>query len=202
MAVGVTQIQRLADEVVGEAVERHAVADGVGQPRGQLAASRQEQREVVQAGEAARGARTRLHNEHDELTPPGAERRPRAAALAHLETDGAPVVVERAVQVGDREVHRADGRARRQLRAGYRGAGLELLRVAGADVGTHLRTLSPRPSLAHVEAPKRDHLVPVADNITNYPNLAAPPSMKSPPTLEAPRRALRSRPVDAIGVGE
>ena len=48
MAVGVVEVQRLADEVIGEAGERDAVARGVRQPAREVGALLEQQREVVE----------------------------------------------------------------------------------------------------------------------------------------------------------
>ena len=58
MPVGVAEVERLADEVVGEPGERHAVARRVREPAREVGALGQQQGEVVEAGVAvARAAR-------------------------------------------------------------------------------------------------------------------------------------------------
>ena len=74
MAVRVAEVDRLADEVVRQAGQRHAVAGGVREPAREVGALRQEQREVVEAGVAARRPRARLLDEDEQLAAAGAER--------------------------------------------------------------------------------------------------------------------------------
>ena len=107
VAVGVAEVDRLADEVVGGARQRargrarRARASGPGRPVGH------EQREVEEAGVA----RTPAARPAPRRAPAGAVRRRRATrgrrpARARSRPI-APVVVERALEVGDRQVDRA-----------------------------------------------------------------------------------------------
>jgi hypothetical protein len=55
--------------VVGEAGQRHLVTGGVQQPASQVGALRQQQREVVEAGVAGRGAGARQLDELQQTLP-------------------------------------------------------------------------------------------------------------------------------------
>ncbi len=63
--VGVAQIERLADEVVGQPDERHAVADRMREPAREVDPPRDEEREVVEPGRAGNRSRARLLDEHE-----------------------------------------------------------------------------------------------------------------------------------------
>ena len=80
--VGVAEVDRLADEVVGQAGQRHAVATGVRQPAREVGALGQQQREVVEAGVAVRGPGARLLDEHEQLPAARAERGPAVVAAS------------------------------------------------------------------------------------------------------------------------
>ena len=68
---------------------------------------------MVEAGVAGGAARSALLDQHEQLTGVRTERRLPRALLEHAEADGASVVVERAREVGDGEVHGPDGGLRR-----------------------------------------------------------------------------------------
>jgi hypothetical protein len=80
----------------------------MGEPASQLPPGRQQEREVVEAGVAGRGTRARLLDEHEQLGAARAKRRTIVVALDHVEPDRRAVVVERALQVRDRQVHGAE----------------------------------------------------------------------------------------------
>ena len=63
--VRVAEVDRLADEVVREADQRHAVAAGVGEPAREVDALGQQQGEVVEAGVAVRRPGAGLFHEHE-----------------------------------------------------------------------------------------------------------------------------------------
>ena len=71
--VGVAQVDRLADDVVGEAGERDAVLSRVGEPAGEVRARGHEQRVVVEAGVVLHGERAGLLVEHEQVVAPRAE---------------------------------------------------------------------------------------------------------------------------------
>ena len=134
--VGVVEVQRLADEVIGEAGERNAVARGVRQPAREVGALLDEQREVVEPRVAGGRPGARLLDEHEQLARADAQRRPARAVFQHAQPDGAAVVVQRALEVGHRQVHGAHRRQRRDL-AGRRCSGrLQRLWVARAHRGS------------------------------------------------------------------
>ena len=118
--VRVSEVDRLADVVVGEAGQRHPVARGVREPAGEVDAARHEQREVIEAGVSDGRPRARLLDEHDELGGVGAEGGVAAALLQHVQPDDGSVVVERAGEIGDGEVHRAHRRRSRERDIGHR----------------------------------------------------------------------------------
>ena len=74
MAVGIAQIERLADKVVGEPDQRHTIADGVVKPPGEVKAFGKQQRDVVEAGVAGARARARLFDEDKEFTSGNTQR--------------------------------------------------------------------------------------------------------------------------------
>ena len=115
VAVGVAEVDRLADEVVGEPLERDAVARGMREPAREVAALRHEEREVVEPGVAraragrpaprrARGARgrrrraTRARRRRSSISRPSACRY-QAVELARSATvsSTAPTVVAGAI---------------------------------------------------------------------------------------------------------
>ena len=128
VAVRVGEVDRLADRVVGEAVEAHVVAGGVGEPAREVGPGRHEQGEVEEAGVAVGRPRAGLLDEPQELAPTGPERGAPGAGVEQLEPDRRPVVGEGPLELRDGHVHRAGVGERRDL--GRRGSGrLQLLRV-------------------------------------------------------------------------
>ena len=73
-------------------------------------AIRHQQREVEQARVPVGRLRARLLPEPEELRRVGTQRGAARALLQHVEPDDLPVVVERPLEVGHREVHRAHPR--------------------------------------------------------------------------------------------
>src|SRR5262249_54012483 len=98
-------VQGFADVVVGEPDERDAVPCGVGKPGCQLDTLRNEESEVVEPCVAPRRACTGLLVEHEQPAAAGAEARPARALLDDLQSHWLAVVVDRAREVGDRQVH-------------------------------------------------------------------------------------------------
>ena len=90
VAVRVGEVERLADEVVGEAGERHPVAGRVREPAGEVGALGQQEGEVEEAGVADRGPRARLLVQDEQLAPAGAERGP---AVAPRSSTSSPIAV-------------------------------------------------------------------------------------------------------------
>ena len=118
VAVGVGQVDRLGDAVVGGAGDRGA---GDGEPlhgARELRARGIQQRVVVEAGVAAGAARARLLVQHDEIALAGAERGDRVGAAVQAEPEALLVEADRAVEVGDGEMDRA------QPQRGGQGGGL------------------------------------------------------------------------------
>jgi hypothetical protein len=99
---------------------------------------------VEEAGESRGRPRARLLHEHEQLGPAGAQRGHATFAPEQLQPHGAGVVVERAVEIGDGQVHRPErhGRLRLPLFASV----LRRLRAGGYVVaaralpGEHRRT--------------------------------------------------------------
>ena len=110
MPVRVSEVDRLADVVVGEAGQRHPVVRGVREPAGKRGALGNEQREVVQARVAVGGPGARLLDEPEELGGVGTEGGAAAALLQHVQPDDGSVVVERAGEIGDGEMNGAHRR--------------------------------------------------------------------------------------------
>ena len=113
--VRVAQVERLADEVVGDSGHRHLLADCVGEPGGEVAPFRDEEREVEETRVARRrlGARNLVEDEQLRISADGGAPVP---LLAHPKPDRLSVVVERALEVGDRQLdgtHPGLGRQRR-----------------------------------------------------------------------------------------
>lgn len=141
VAVGIREVDRLADVVVGEALERDAVAGGMREPAGEIGALRHEQREVVEAGIAVGGARAVLlhQDEHGALAAP--ERKRALALLERLEADGCPVVGERLLEIRDGQVYGSEPGQRRELRGSIRCLRLEFLGVARRRAPRQLQPL-------------------------------------------------------------
>ena len=102
--VGVAEVDRLAHEVVGGAGEADALAHGVRQPARQAGPVGQQQGEVEESRPPRRGLRARLLDELQQARPVHAERRAVIALREHVEADRPAVVVQRALEVGDRQV--------------------------------------------------------------------------------------------------
>ncbi len=124
VAFRIVEIDRLADEMVGRAGERHALLRRVEQPAREIGARRQQKCGVIEAGGAVvvgLGARRvlELHDRH----PAGAQRGARLAVLQHAETDGVAVVSGEPVEVAHLERDRADVQ-RRAAGEGRRGGGI------------------------------------------------------------------------------
>ena len=143
--VRIGQVERLADEMIREPDEGDSVADGVRQPAREVDAFGHEQGEVVEPGMAACRLRSGLLDQAQQLTPTGPERRRAAVAIKYIQADGANVVVDRAVEVRDRQVHRADRGGRRQQGARRRARRLELLRITGSHPIAHHKNFTGLP---------------------------------------------------------
>ena len=113
VVVGVAQIERLADEVVGRAGQLNAVGDGVLHPPGEVATLGHEQGEVEEAGVAVGRTGAGLLDEVEELHAVGRAKPGLAAAHPeHVETDRLDVVGQRPREVRHGEVDGADGGGR------------------------------------------------------------------------------------------
>ncbi len=112
--VGIAQIDRLADVVIGEALDPRLVARRVREPAREARPVGHEQRDVVEAGVTVGRLRARLFDEADELGV-GAERRAAVLAGEHAQPDDALPVLERAVEIGDGELDGSHVRRRRDL---------------------------------------------------------------------------------------
>ena len=111
--VGIAEVDGLADEVVGGAREPHALAYGVREPARQAGPVGQQQGEVEEPRAPRRRLRARLLDELEQARPTSAERCAAVALREHGKADGLAVVGQRALEVGDRQVHRAHVRRRR-----------------------------------------------------------------------------------------
>ena len=110
--VGVAEVDGLADEVVGGTREPHALTHGMREPARQAGPIGQQQREVEQARAPGRRLCAGLLDELQQTRLAGAERGATVALGQDVEADRPPVVVERAPEVGDGEVHGAHVRLR------------------------------------------------------------------------------------------
>ena len=126
VAVRIAQIKRLADAVVGRAIERHVRGQQTLQRIGQRGARRIQDRDVVQAGRAgwrrrAAFALPGIQTDVVMIAARGEKGRLVAEPLLQLEPEHAAVEGERAVEVGHLQMHVADADVRvdwprRQLR--------------------------------------------------------------------------------------
>ena len=128
--------------MIREPDQGHSVAGGVGQPAREVDAFGQQQGEVVEPGVAVCRLRSGLLDQAQQLTPTGPERHPAAVAIKYIQADGAYVVVDRAVELCNRQVHRADRGGWRQQGARRRARRLELLRITGSQPVVHHMNLT------------------------------------------------------------
>ena len=113
VVVGVAQIERLTDEVIGRAGQLNAVGDGVLHPPREVAALGHEQGEVKEAGVAVGRTGPGLLDEVEELHAVGRAKAGLAAAHPeHVETDRLDVVGQRPREVRHGEMDGADGGGR------------------------------------------------------------------------------------------
>ena len=132
--VGVPEVERLADEVVGHAGQRNPITGGMGEPAGEVGALRQQQGDVVEAGVSGARPRARLFDGNDQLPIADPDRCRPVGSAEDLETDHAPVESQRPLEVGDGEVDRSESRRGGDLPARRRSGRLELLRVIDPDL--------------------------------------------------------------------
>src|SRR6185312_13004056 len=121
VAVGIRQVDRLGDAVVGRALDRRASG---GQPHGragELEARGVEEGEVVEPGVAAGGQCARLLDEDEHVLAARAHRGGAVLAAVQPQADRALVEVDRAVEVADGDVHRAEPGGGGQRGGGGRG---------------------------------------------------------------------------------
>ena len=99
--VRVAEVDRLADVVVGESDQGHAVARGVRQPAREVRALGHAQGEMEEAGEAVGRPRARLLDETEELGAVHTERCPAHAAVEDVQADRTLVVRDRPLEIGN-----------------------------------------------------------------------------------------------------
>jgi hypothetical protein len=116
VVVGIAEIDRLADEVVGETCQRDSVAGGVGEPAREARTVGGQEREVEEPGVAVPRPGSRLLDENEQLGAAHAERQPLAVLPQHPKADLLLVIASRALELGDRELDRAHGRVGRDRR--------------------------------------------------------------------------------------
>jgi len=117
IAIGIVEVQRLADAVVAGARQGDAGLDEAGEGVGEVAAGGVEDRRVVEPGVARRrrGAAEAVPGVEAEVVvvaAGGEERRLAAVALLQLEAEHAGIEGDGAVEVGDLEMHVPDASAR------------------------------------------------------------------------------------------
>src|SRR5271165_1006043 len=96
VAVGIAEIDGLADEMVGEPDEGDAVARGVRQPCRKLLALGQQQREVIQAAVSGGPPGVTLLHEDQQLATIDAKRRLDGVLIEHRQADDLLVELQRA----------------------------------------------------------------------------------------------------------
>jgi L-ascorbate metabolism protein UlaG (beta-lactamase superfamily) len=116
VVVGILEVDGLADPVVGETGERYTVAGSVGEPAREARPLGHEKRDVEEPGVAGARPRARLLDEAHELGI-APERGPTLLAPEDAEADLVLPVVERPVEIGDRQLDGAHPRLRRDLHA-------------------------------------------------------------------------------------
>jgi len=114
--VGIAQVERLADAVIGSAVERNLRLDQTAQRIAQRRAGRIEDREMVQAGRAlgrrrAAAALPGVEPDVMMITAGRNERRLQAKPLRQLKAEYAAIKGQRPVDIGDLQMHVADADA-------------------------------------------------------------------------------------------
>ncbi len=116
IAVGVTQVNRLAHAMIGRAVNLNARREQAAQRVGELGAGGIENRQMIQAGRVARGRRTAvafpsIQADVVMIAAGGNKRRLRPEALREFKAQHVTVKPQRALQVGHFEMHVADADA-------------------------------------------------------------------------------------------
>jgi hypothetical protein len=134
VVVGIAKVERLADAMVGSAVEANPRLQHAAQRIGQLRAGRVEDRRVVQPGRAGgrrRAAKTFPGVQSDVvMVAAGREKRcARTVALRQLESEHVTIEPQRAIEIGHLQVHVANTDACMDRRHGY-----------SASMGTRRRT--------------------------------------------------------------
>src|SRR4029453_12220978 len=109
---------------------------------GEVVPLRYEQREVIEPGVAVCGPGTLLLHQHEQLACPCAHACATVVPLEGLEPDRGSVVRERALEIRDREMHRAGPRRRGDLDLQRNSGQLEVLRV-GWSLAARQRLLLP-----------------------------------------------------------
>ena len=116
VVVGILEVDGLADAVVGEPGERYTVAGSMGEPAREARPVGHEKRDVEEPGVAGARPRARLLDEAHELGI-APERGPALLAPEDAQADLVLPVVERPVEIGDRQLDGAHPRLRRDLHA-------------------------------------------------------------------------------------
>jgi len=148
VAVGVGQVDRLVGPVVRRAVDRRAAGGQAQRPPGQLLARGVEQRVVVQAGVAPGGTRRRVLVEDDDILLAGPEPGDRVLAAVRPQAERVLIEGDRAVEVGNGQVDRAQAQGGGERRAGG-GGGLGLGRAHGFMIVRPGRSRNGRSSAMH-----------------------------------------------------
>ena len=132
--VGVAEVDRLADEVVGRARQAHALAHRVGDPEREAAPVRQQQREVEQPGAPGRRLRARHLDQLEQARTvrrrASRDRRPAPGPSRPIDV---AVVLERALEIGDREMHGAHAGGRRRSACSLRSPHAAAIQAASAS---------------------------------------------------------------------
>jgi hypothetical protein len=116
IALGIRQVERLRDEVVGGAAQAPARAGDTSQSAGEVGARRDEEREVKEARGAGRTRRrVRIVHELDERCAVRAERRDAVDGRERFQADRRLVERAEALEVAGAQADGAEPRFRRQL---------------------------------------------------------------------------------------
>ena len=189
--VGVAQVQRFADGVVGHA-RSESQTQQVCRKTAQRNSIRQEEGEVVQAEPATprhRGDTGLLDKVHERRCASYAERSPNGATVEHIHAEHALVVLDRALEIADLQVNRADVSLLRQTR--WRSDSIESRSVI------HSRTHHFTPVLECMSGPCRleveRHFDVVADQKPAGLECRVPCSPKSMQLSPIPGRVQRRR---------
>ena len=112
VAVHVGEVERLADTVVRGALHHRLGLDEATERSREIGARRHEDGEVIEAGGAAHARRRLALREHEKIRTAGAK--PGGPSLAAMDREAEMRLVEpdRTIQIGNRQMDRADVRGR------------------------------------------------------------------------------------------